>query len=208
MEIRLINRKRLNEIIDGKKTMPLNYDTMSIAEDEQGHDNVVHILPIDKGSISPKEEYIPQFNTFEEIIDVFGENEKGQELIQKITAEEKQISGMSEENIFSAMKEYWDIMSNSIDKGLHDNQPSLFQLTGTDANKILSSLEGNLPGLKGNIFGLALAYAISMNEVNAKSGLIVACPTGGSCGILAGVLKSWQQTDTRYNKEEKEKRIL
>jgi L-serine dehydratase len=208
VEIRFINRKRLNEIIDGKKTIRLNYDTMTIAEDEQGDDNIVHILPIDKGSISPKEEYIPTLNTFEEMIDVFGENEKDQKLIQKIIAVEKQISGMSEENIYKAMKEYWHIMSHSIDKGLHDNQPSLFQLTGTDANKILSSLEGNLPGLKGNIFGLALAYAISMNEVNAKSGLIVACPTGGSCGILPGVLKAWQQTDTRYNKEEKEKRIL
>lgn len=208
IEIRLINHNRISEIIDGKRTICLNYDTMTIAEDEQGDDNAVPILPIDNGSISPKEEYIPQFNTFEEMIDVFGENEKDRELIQKIIAEEKQISGMNEENIYKVMKEYWHIMSHAIDKGLHDNQPSLFQLTGTDANKILSSLEGNLPGLESNIFGLALAYAISMNEVNAKSGLIVACPTGGSCGILPGVLKAWQQTDTRFNKEEKEKRIL
>jgi L-serine dehydratase len=208
VEIRFINRKRLNEIIDGKKTLRLNYDTITIATDDQGDDHDITILPIYKDSISPKEEYIPGFNTFEEIIEVFGENEKDRELIQKIINVEKQISGISEENIFKTMKEYWHIMSHSIDKGLHDNQPSLFQLTGTDANKILSSLPGNLPGLKDNIYGLALAYAISMNEVNAKSGLIVACPTGGSCGILPGVLKAWQQTDTRFNKEEKEKRIL
>jgi L-serine dehydratase len=207
VEIRFINRKRLNEIIDGKKTISLNYDSMTIGEDDEDGEGVP-ILPIDKGSISPLEEYIPALNTFEEMIEVFGENKKDRELIQKIIAEEKRISGMSEENIFKTMKEYWHIMSHSIDKGLHDNQPSLFQLTGTDANKILSSLPGNLPGLTGNIYGLALAYAISMNEVNAKSGLIVACPTGGSCGILPGVLKAWQQTDTRYNKEEKEKRIL
>jgi len=208
VEIRFINRKRLNEIIDGKKTISLNYDAVTIAEDNQVDNHAVPILPIDKDSISPKEGYIPALNTFEEMIEVFGENEKDRELIQKIIAEEKRISGMSEENIFKTMKEYWHIMSHSIDKGLHDNQPSLFQLTGTDANKILSSLPGNLPELTGNIYGLALAYAISMNEVNAKSGLIVACPTGGSCGILPGVLKAWQQTDTRYNKEEKEKRIL
>jgi L-serine dehydratase len=207
VEIRVINRKRLNEIFDGKQTLLLNYDSMTICEDDEDGDGVP-IFPIDKGSISPKKEYIPGFNTFEEIIEVFGENEKDRELIQKIINVEKQISGMSEENIFKAMKEYWHIMSHSIDKGLHDNQPSLFQLTGTDSNKILSTLQGNLPGLKDNIYGLALAFAISMNEVNAKSGLIVACPTGGSCGILPGVLKAWQQTDTRYNKEEKEKRIL
>ncbi len=208
VEIRFINRKRLNEIIDGKKTIHLNYDTITIAEDDQVDDHTVPILPIDKGSISPKEEYIPSLNTFEEMIDVFGENEKDRALIQKIIDEEKRISGMSEENIFKTLKEYWYIMSHSIDKGLDDNQPSLFQLTGTDANKILSSLPGNLPGLQSNIYGLALAYAISMNEVNAKSGLIVACPTGGSCGILPGVLKAWQQTDTRFNKEEKEKKIM
>ena len=206
VEIRFINRERLNEIIDGKKALRLNYDTITIAEDDKDGESVP-ILPIDKDSISPKEEYIPAFNTFEEMIEVFGENEKDRDLIQKILDVEKRISGISEENIFKAMKEYWHIMSHSIDKGLHDNQPSLFQLTGTDANKILSSLPGNLPGLKENIYGLALAYAISMNEVNAKSGLIVACPTGGSCGILPGVLKAWQQTDTRFNKEEKEKKI-
>jgi len=208
VEIRFINRQRLNEIIDGKKTIHLNYDTITIAADDQVDNHSITILPIDKDSLSPKEEYIPPFNTFEEMIEVFGENEKDRELIQKIIDVEKQISGMTEENIFKAMKEYWHIMSHSIDKGLQDNQPSLFRLTGTDANKILSFLPGNLPGLKDNIYGLALAYAISMNEVNAKSGLIVACPTGGSCGILSGVLKAWQQTDTRFNKEDKEKKIL
>ncbi|MGD2091177.1 MAG: L-serine ammonia-lyase, iron-sulfur-dependent, subunit alpha [Candidatus Aminicenantes bacterium] len=208
VEIRFINRKRLNEIMDGKKTLRLNYDTITIVEDDQIDDHTVPILPIDKASISPKEEYIPRFNTFEEMIEVFGENEKDKNLIQKILEEEKRISGRSEENIFKTLKEYWHIMNHSIAKGLDNNQPSLFQLTGTDANKILSSLPGNLPGLTGNIYGLALAYAISMNEVNAKSGLIVACPTGGSCGILPGVLKAWQQTDTRFNKAEKEKKIL
>lgn len=210
VEIRFINRKRLNEIITGKKTICLDYDTITIIEDDRGDEHSVLILPIDKDSISPQEEYIPAFNTFEEMMEVFGENEKDRRLVQKILDQEKRISGMSEENIFKTMEAYWHIMSHSITKGLHDNQPSLFQLTGGDADKILSSLQGkgNLPGLKDNIYGLALAYAVSMNEVNAKSGLIVACPTGGSCGILPGVLRAWQETDSRFNQEEKERKIL
>jgi L-serine dehydratase len=207
VEIRFINRKRLNEIIDGKKTVFFVNETMTISDDES-EDGGIPILPIGKESISAKEEYVPEFNTFEEMIEIFGENERDEELIQKIINQEQRISGIREVEIFKIMKENWEIMNSSIEKGLHNSDPSKFRLTGTDAKKILSSLDMNLPGFGGNIYGLALAYAVSINEINAKSGLIVACPTGGSCGILPGVLKAWAQTDTRFKKEKKERKIL
>lgn len=208
VEIRFINRKKLNEIIDGKKRLFLNIENVKICENDEEDNQNVPILPADRDTISPREEYNPLFNTFEEMIEVFGENKTNRELIKKIIDSEQRFSGISEKNIFKILKEHWDIMKRSILKGLKDNQLSKFRLTGTDAAKILSSLEKNLLGLKDNIYGLSLVYALSINEVNARSGLIVACPTGGSCGILPGVLKAWEECDTRYNKEEKEIRIL
>ena len=34
-----------------------------------------------------------------------------------------------------------------------------------------------------NVYGRAAAYATAVNEINAKSGVIIACPTAGSCGF-------------------------
>ena len=38
-----------------------------------------------------------------------------------------------------------------------------------------------------------MTYAVAVNEVNAKSGTIIACPTAGSCGILPWVLKAYNE---------------
>ena len=54
-----------------------------------------------------------------------------------------------------------------------------------------------------NIYGKAVTYAVAVNEVNAKSGRIIACPTAGSCGILPWVLKAYYEL-----KKVKEDRIL
>lgn len=206
VEIRFINRRRLNGgVIDGKKETILNYETRTICD---GPGNDISILAIDKNASPPKEEYSPAFNTFEEMLEIFGENTKDDKLVEKMISVEKGISGMSKTTIFDTLKGHWRIMKQSIDKGLHDSQLSTFKLTGGDSGKILASLEDSLPGLKNNIYGLALAYAVSVNEVNARSGVIIACPTGGACGLLPAVLRAWEQTCTRYTAGEKEKRIL
>jgi len=45
------------------------------------------------------------------------------------------------------------------------------------------------------------SYATAVNEINAKSGVIIACPTAGSCGILPGVLTAWMEDNPNSEKK-------
>ena len=87
--------------------------------------------------------------------------------------------------------EYWRIMKASVRKGVRSNELSLLKLTGKDAVRINHYVKRN--ALFDNIYGRAAAYAVAVNEVNAKCGVIVACPTAGSCGILPGVLQAYSE---------------
>jgi L-serine dehydratase len=210
VEIRFINKKPIKQdgarkVIDGKKKIILNYQTLTLCQDPAAG---IPIAAIYEGVDAPANEYVPGFNTMEEVLELFGADTNGTDLIEKITAVETQISGMGKALIMETMKKYWRIMQGSIEKGLKDDTLSKFELTGQDSSKIVSSLEGGLMGLTNNIFSLSLAYAISVNEVNAKSGVIIACPTGGACGILPAVLAAWKQTHAGLADEEKDARIL
>ena len=213
VEIRYINRKKLDEIIDGKKAANINYNSLATGsghevEQDSPEVSIAPIDKIDKEVIALKEEYIPLFNTFEEMLEVFGENTQGAELIQQMVKVEEQISGKNTQEIYDSLLLYWQIMKRAVNKGLRDKELSTFRLTGGDSARILSAVEGDVLGLKDSIYGKAVAYSVSVNEVNARSGLIVACPTGGSCGILPGVLCAWEESTSKYSPEEKEKRIL
>lgn len=67
--------------------------------------------------------------------------------------------------------------------GLRQEDKSFSGLSGGDAKRMTEAR-----GLLGSVAGRALTYALSVSEVNAKMGKIVACPTAGSCGIVPGAL--------------------
>ena len=87
--------------------------------------------------------------------------------------------------------EYWAIMKASAKEGVQSSELSLLKLTGKDASRMHNYVHKN--PLFDNIYGRAAAYAVAVNEVNAKCGVIVACPTAGSCGILPGVLQAYSE---------------
>jgi L-serine dehydratase len=84
-------------------------------------------------------------------------------------------------------------MKASVKKGIRSKDYSLLKLTGKDANRINRFAKKR--SLFDNIFGRATAYAVAVNEVNAKCGVIVACPTAGSCGLLPGVLQAYSEIE-------------
>jgi len=208
VEIRYINRQKLDEAIDGKKDITFDYNSFTSEDQSTPGNSKVFIPALDGDTSVPQDEYTPPFNTFEEMLDLFGEDIQGKELIKKISEVEMKISGRGLPYIYDTLRKHWNIMKNAVNKGIRESDLSTFRLTGQDSSRIITAVEGNALGLKNSIYGKAIAYAVSVNEVNAKCGLIVACPTGGSCGILPGVLYAWEQTDTKYSPGEEEKRIL
>lgn len=100
-----------------------------------------------------------------------------------IQAEAKGLEKTPEE-VLEQMSSYWEIMKAGIRKGLEEDIKSVSGLTGGDAKRYYN----NHKGLLGDIAKNCVAYSMSMAEVNASMGKIIATPTAGSCGILPGVL--------------------
>jgi L-serine dehydratase len=77
-----------------------------------------------------------------------------------------------------------DVMEHSLAEGLAADRRSRSGLTGQDAARLAGS-----PGaIAGPTFAEALAGALAVAELNASMGRIVAAPTGGSSGVVPGVL--------------------
>ena len=112
-------------------------------------------------------------------------------LIDLIIDIERQLQNTDRKQVYDKMRSYWNIMQKSVDDGIRSNELTLLKLTGKDSKNINKYREGNK--IFDNIYGKAVAYAVAVNEINAKSGVIIACPTAGSCGILPGVLKAYNE---------------
>lgn len=94
--------------------------------------------------------------------------------------------------IIAKMEVSYNIMKNSAEMAQKEDIVSIGGLIGGEAKK-LSALREKGGSICGNVVSKAVAYAMGMLEVNASMGLIVAAPTGGSCGVLPGVLLSLEE---------------
>lgn len=85
------------------------------------------------------------------------------------------------------MSENLQVMRDSVASGLTGERKSLSGLIGGDAAKVEARrLRGE--SLVGETVSKAIARALSVSEVNASMGKIVAAPTAGSSGVLPAVL--------------------
>ena len=86
------------------------------------------------------------------------------------------------------LKQVWNAMKTSINKGLNDEGvlPGKLEIQ-RKAKKIFNNIMPNeTPDIRKN--RLLMDYAYSVCEENAGGGIIVTAPTCGSCGILPAVL--------------------
>lgn len=113
-------------------------------------------------------------------------------LMQK---QEAQNSQHTEEEVLQQMLRNWQVMKGSIQQGIESPEKSKGGLIGGEARKLHDYLHGETPVLSGEAILGAAGYALSVAEVNATMGRIVACPTAGSCGIVPGVLRKIQEMD-------------
>lgn len=90
------------------------------------------------------------------------------------------------------MRRRLEVMRRSAAQGLARPVPSLSGLTGGDGHRVWQWLAGGAP-LTGPLLSRAIARALSVCEVNAGMGCIVATPTAGSAGILPAALLTLQE---------------
>ncbi|MDR2029179.1 MAG: L-serine ammonia-lyase, iron-sulfur-dependent, subunit alpha [Treponema sp.] len=98
------------------------------------------------------------------------------------------ISGLPEENVRAELDRRIAVTRQSLIRGLETPQHSRSGLTRGAA----AAFAGGQKGLvRDGLFRRAIAYALSINEVNACGGKVVAFPTAGSSGIVPGVIWAW-----------------
>jgi L-serine dehydratase len=137
-----------------------------------------------------------RFTTLRQLADLC---EKESKTIAALMIEDQtKESGEPVEKIIRRMTDYYKIMKEAVHKGLTENTVSRSGLTGGDARKMADYWTTGEPSI-GEWPAKTMAYALSVSEVNASMGRIIATPTAGSCGVLPGVLVSSQE---RYGWED------
>ncbi|MEC0229449.1 L-serine ammonia-lyase, iron-sulfur-dependent, subunit alpha [Paenibacillus alba] len=117
---------------------------------------------------------------------------EGKPIHQLMAEEQAQESGRTLKQETDKMHSYYLVMKDAVKRGLTRDTLSRSGLTGNDAKRAMALIEVQ-SSLLGPIAGKALAYALSVSEVNASMGRIIATPTAGSCGVIPGVFLSVQE---------------
>jgi L-serine dehydratase len=123
------------------------------------------------------------FNSIAELIALA--EEKNLPVHAFVIAREMHTSQRSREALVEEMQRNWQVMKESIQRGIQNEEHSISGLTGGDARRIYAQRNTSYAG---SAAMEAAAYAVGISEVNAVMGKIVACPTAGSCGIVPAVL--------------------
>ncbi|GAF06875.1 L-serine dehydratase [Paenibacillus pini JCM 16418] len=131
-----------------------------------------------------------RFNNLQQLVRICEEENKS---ISQVMLEDQALeTGISTDEVFRQMAEYYDVMKEAVSKGLTGDTKSRSGLTGGDAKKVADYMQRG-ETLLGGPAAQAMAYALAVSEVNASMGRIIATPTAGSCGIIPGVFVSAQE---------------
>ena len=123
------------------------------------------------------------FNSIEELVELA---QKANCPISQIVIQwEMENNFVAEEKQRAMMLKNWQVMEESLKRGLTNYEKSVSGLTGGDAVKLYAYRQH---GYTGEAVLSAAASAVGVSEVNAVMGRIVACPTAGSCGIVPAAI--------------------
>ncbi len=125
------------------------------------------------------------FSAIRELLSIA--NKKQQTIASCMLEVEQNETGRTKEEIITLMTQQFDVMIEAAHKGVEQPMMSRTGLTGGDGYRVEEYRKKGISYLGTNTLQ-AMAYALSVNEVNAAMGRIVATPTAGSAGILPGVL--------------------
>jgi L-serine dehydratase len=99
---------------------------------------------------------------------------------------ESRLLDISENDVMAEILKRQEVMQSSIIQGLQANPPQMSLLTPCAGNIIQAESTGKLA--IGGLHTRAAARAMAVMHTNGGKGLICAAPTGGSAGVLPGVL--------------------
>ena len=127
------------------------------------------------------------FKNAEELLEICREyNLKISEVMKH---RESEHSGADWGTVTARMLKALTIMKRSAENGIENPKRSMGGLIGGEAKQIYDHLAKGKTAC-GSLIAKGTAYAMSVLEVNAGMGLIVAAPTAGSSGVVPGVLLS------------------
>ncbi len=131
---------------------------------------------------------------FESGIELLKLCEKEHKKIAHVMLEREVAEGkLTTKEVLEQLNISWEIMKKSSVIALKEPQKSMGGLIGGEAKKFAEATKEDTR-LCGDTLTRAVAYGLSVLEVNASMGLIVAAPTAGSCGVIPGILLSMQET--------------
>lgn len=112
---------------------------------------------------------------------------KRQPISEVMLARETEHGRLSEEEVQKRLQKSLQIMRASANKALEQEIRTNGGLIGGNAKRAADYTKEHVD-ICGKAMSRAICYAMSVLEVNASMGLIVAAPTAGSAGVLPGVL--------------------
>jgi L-serine dehydratase len=133
----------------------------------------------------------PLLSGVEEIVSIA--EERGWSLGRLALSHETGLLGMTEAEARAEMERRYEVMKSAVARGLAggDSLPPM-RLLGPSAGTIFSAeARGALP--VGGMHARAAARAMAALHVNCGGGVVCAAPTGGSSGVLPGVLVTLEE---------------
>ena len=125
--------------------------------------------------------------------------EEGKRLGALARASEAQLLGLSEEVVEEEMRRREQVMTQAVLRGLRDEDVAMRLLPPSAGSILRAEAEGRLP--LGGILTRAAARAMAAMHVNSSMGVVCAAPTGGSAGVLPGVVTTLRQDCGRSEEE-------
>jgi len=109
---------------------------------------------------------------------------------------EMKMNDVNKEYIIHKMHHVFLEMKKSIENGMKKTD-SQYEIRGkmfNDYGLMMDEYSANNKPFLGQISARAVAYAVSVMEVNCSMGKVVASPTAGSCGVLPAAIMSCMET--------------
>lgn len=138
-----------------------------------------------------------EYHSIRDLLDYCKKQDK--KIWEAVLQAEADESGISKENIFEKMRFMYQTMRKA-DENYEADLKSQSGMVGGDGEK-MRRFNAAGKNLCGEYTGLAMEKALKMGESNACMKRIVAAPTAGSCGVIPGVLLSYEDNK---NAEENE----
>lgn len=181
------NNNQLVSIRESKETILLQFDVNQKISDQhltrlKDIDQYVNIWPIIPVFFKIQGDEL--FSNSEEMI--VNANDYNNSLGNAALHYEMEILGITEDEAKQEMEKRLNIMIDSVNEGL-DNKKVSMVLTNPSAKKILDSEKIGRLAI-GGIHTRAAARAMATMHIDNSMGVVCAAPTGGSAGVLPGII--------------------